>query len=150
MVDFVEYGLWGLFFASFFAATVLPFSSEVMLAIMVAAGYEKFTILWIASIGNFLGGMSCYYLGYLGKWEWIERFLKIKPDKLNQIKKWLDKYGSFTAFFTWLPIVGDPLAVGLGIIRSNLLFVSIFMFTGKMLRYLFLIYLTNLGLEIIN
>jgi membrane protein YqaA with SNARE-associated domain len=150
MDSFFEFGLWGLFFASFLAATILPFSSEALLALMVAAGYEKFTLLWIASIGNFLGGISCYFLGYLGKYEWIEKFLKIKPEKFIALKKWLDKYGSFTAFFTWLPIIGDPIAVGLGLVRSNFLFVSIFMFVGKMLRYLFLIYITNLGIEIIK
>ncbi|MDQ3190793.1 MAG: DedA family protein [Bacteroidota bacterium] len=149
MEFFFEYGLWGLFFASFLAATILPFSSEAILAVMIAAGFDLYTCLWIATAGNWLGGMSCYYLGYLGKWEWIENLLKIKPEKIKNIKIKLDKYGSLMAFFTWLPIVGDPLAVGLGLIKSNLIMVSIFMFIGKLMRYFILAYFTNLGIQVI-
>jgi membrane protein YqaA with SNARE-associated domain len=139
-----EYGLWGLFFASFLAATVLPFSSEALLVIMVATGYNLYACLWVATIGNTLGGVSCYYLGFIGNWGMIEKFLKIKPENLKKIKGWLDKYGSFAAFFTWLPAIGDPLAVGLGVIRSNAIFVFIFMFVGKLSRYFFLAYFTDL------
>jgi membrane protein YqaA with SNARE-associated domain len=142
--SFFEYGLWGLFFASLLAATVLPFSSEALLALMVAANYDKFEVLWIATAGNFLGGMSCYFLGFLGKREWIEKFLRMKPETIAKSRKYLDKYGSFSAFMTWVPFVGDPLAVALGLVRSNIFFVSVFMFMGKMLRYVALIYLVDL------
>jgi len=36
----VEYGYWGLLLASFLAATVLPFSSEVVFAALIAAGLD--------------------------------------------------------------------------------------------------------------
>ncbi len=149
MEIFFEYGLWGLFFASFFAATILPFSSEGLLAIMIAAGFDLYTCLWIATAGNWLGGMSCYYLGFIGKWEWIEKLLKIKPEKIIKIRIILNKYGSFMAFFTWLPVIGDPLAVGLGLLRSNLILVGVFMFIGKLLRYLVLAYLTGWTIQLI-
>jgi membrane protein YqaA with SNARE-associated domain len=150
MEAYFEYGLWGLFFASFLAATVIPFSSEALLAVMIAAGYNMYTCIWVATAGNFLGGMSSYYLGFIGKWEWIEKYMKIKPHNIKKIKSWLDKYGSFAAFFTWVPVIGDPIAVGLGFIRSNVFFVAIFMFIGKMLRYLLLAWLTNFGLEAVT
>ncbi|HET6243341.1 MAG: DedA family protein [Bacteroidetes bacterium] len=145
MEFFYEYGLWGLFFASFFAATLLPFGSEGVLAIMIATGFDLYTCLWVATAGNWLGGMSCYFLGFIGKWEWIEKVLKIKPEKIKSIKVKLDKYGSLMGLFTWLPIIGDPLAVGLGLMRSNLALVSIFMFVGKFLRYIVLAYATDLA-----
>ena len=41
MLDgFIEYGYWGLFLASFLAATILPFSSEVVFAGLIAAGLD--------------------------------------------------------------------------------------------------------------
>jgi membrane protein YqaA with SNARE-associated domain len=143
MEFFFEYGLWGLFLASFLAATVLPFSSEAVLAFMVATGFDLYACIMVATIGNTLGGISCYYLGFIGNWDSIEKYLKLKPENLQKTKSWLDKYGSFTAFFTWLPIVGDPLAVGLGIIRSNVTLVFIFMLTGKLLRYLAIAFFTD-------
>jgi membrane protein YqaA with SNARE-associated domain len=130
-----DYGLLGLFLASFLAATILPFSSEAILALMVAAGFDLSACIMVATLGNTVGGLSCYYLGYLGNWNTIEKYLKMKPENLTKTKTWLDKYGSLTALMTWVPIVGDPLAVGLGIIRSNMVYVTLLMFTGKLLRY---------------
>jgi membrane protein YqaA with SNARE-associated domain len=94
--------------------------------------------------------MSCYYLGFIGNLGLIEKFLKIKPEDFSKVKKWLNKYGSSAAFFTWLPVIGDPLAVALGLIRSNVFFVSIFMLLGKLLRYLALAYLTDLGVNAVT
>ena len=150
MTEYFEYGYWGLFFASFLAATILPFSSEALLVLMIASGYDYYKCLLLATIGNWLGGMSGYFLGYLGKWEWIEHFLKIRQEKLNNTKRWLDKYGNLLAFLCWLPVIGDLLAVGLGLIRSNPWLVSVYMFTGKLLRYIALGYFTLWGKDFLS
>ena len=72
MLDgFVEYGYIGLFLASFLAATILPFGSEVVFVGLIAAGLNGWSCVLIASVGNWLGGMTNYYLGHLGKVEWI-------------------------------------------------------------------------------
>ena len=42
-----------------------------------------------ATLGNFLGGMSCYWLGMLGKVEWIEKYLKLDPVKLQKVQDWI-------------------------------------------------------------
>ena len=46
-----EYGYWGLLLASFLAATVLPFSSEVVFAALIAAGMDVWTSVFYATIG---------------------------------------------------------------------------------------------------
>ena len=145
MIMYFEYGLWSLFFASFLAATILPFSSEALLAFLIASDYNLYSCLIVATAGNWLGGMSGYFLGYAGKWAWIERWLKIKPERLKITKANLVKYGSLMAFFTWLPVIGDVLAVGLGLIRSNIIYVSLFMLAGKFLRYMALAYFADWG-----
>ena len=148
MEGLFEFGYWGLLLGSFLAATVLPFSSEALLILMIShGGYNIYNIITIATIGNWLGGMSCYYLGFLGNWKLAEKYLKIKEEKILKLKKWLDKYGSMMAWLCWLPIVGDPLALGLGFIRSNVFLVSIYMFFGKLLRYITIAYITQLGLS---
>ena len=147
MEEFAEYGYIGLFVAAFLAATVIPMSSDIVLMVMVAAGFDLATCVIVATSGNWLGGMTSYYLGYLGKWEWIEKWLKISPEKAERLKIYIDKYGSYTALLSWLPFVGDALAVVLGFVRSNVLKVAIFMLIGKFLRYLFLGYAVVLGKE---
>ena len=63
----IEYGYIGVFIASFLAATILPFSSEVVLTGVLLAGAAYAPCMLSATLGNFLGGMSCYWLGMLGK-----------------------------------------------------------------------------------
>src|SRR5690554_7662314 len=50
MLDgFAEYGYWGLLIASFLAATVLPFSSEVVFAALVASGLDIWQCIFYRS-----------------------------------------------------------------------------------------------------
>ncbi|MCP4214907.1 MAG: DedA family protein, partial [bacterium] len=82
MTGLRDYGYLGLFAGSFLAATIVPFSSEALLSAMIYMGYDVTVCVTVASIGNWLGGMSSYFLGYLGKLEWIEKYLKVKKASL--------------------------------------------------------------------
>jgi membrane protein YqaA with SNARE-associated domain len=144
MLEGLEHlGYFGLFLASFLAATVLPFSSEVVFGAVIAAGLDVWTCIIVATIGNTMGGMTCYWLGSLGKVEWVEKYLKIKHEQVEKMQKWLKGKGAITAFFSFLPVVGDPLAVALGFMRANVWLVLIFMTLGKFSRYLVI----GIGLE---
>jgi membrane protein YqaA with SNARE-associated domain len=131
----VEYGYLGVFVASFLAATVLPFSSEVALTGVLWAGASYWPCLIAASAGNSLGGMTCYWIGTLGKVEWIEKYLKMKKEKLAAVQGWVQKKGAWSAFFVFLPGIGDFIAVALGFLRANAWTVALFMTAGKTLRY---------------
>jgi membrane protein YqaA with SNARE-associated domain len=45
-----------------------------LLTYLIINGTDAFTAVVVASAGNWLGGMSSYAIGYLGKWEWIEKY----------------------------------------------------------------------------
>ena len=139
----IDLGYLGLFLASFLAATVVPFSSEALVAAMLAGPFSKAGILIAATAGNFLGGMSGYGLGYLAKWEWIEKYLRIKRDKVYRWQSRVERYGSLLAFLCWLPGIGDFLAVALGVFRVSWKKVVFWMLVGKFLRY----WLIVLGVE---
>ena len=66
MENLAEWGYVGLFIASFLAATIIPFSSEVVLSILLAKNYDLSTSLFVASIGNWIGGLSSYLIGRIG------------------------------------------------------------------------------------
>ena len=129
-----------LFLQSFLAATIIPFSSEVVLSGMILNGYDATYCLIFATTGNWLGGMSSYLLGYLGKIEWIEKYLRVKHNKLLKWKTSISKYGSYFALLCWLPIIGDVIAIALGLFKVKVFPVSIYMLIGKFLRYSILIY----------
>lgn len=140
MLDFlIEYGYIGVFIAAFLAATILPFGSEPVILGVLAAGADSIPVLISATIGNVLGGMSCYYLGWLGKREWIVKYLKMPREKVDKWTDWLQGRGSWMAFFVFLPGVGDFFAVALGLLKANVWGVALWMLAGKFLRYLALL-----------
>lgn len=136
MLDFLaEYGYWGMFLASFLAATIVPLSSEAVLSLLIYSGSSPL-LCWVsATMGNVLGALTCYWIGRLGKIEWIEKYLNISYDKLQSAVGWMHKKGTVLALFTFLPVVGDLIAVALGYMRSNLFWVVIFTLIGKGVRY---------------
>ena len=149
MEEFVEWGYLGLFIASFLGATVIPFSSELVFSLLIIKGYDFNLSLLVATTGNWLGGLSSYFLGRLGKWSTLEKYFKLKKEKIVKFKTNIDKWGSLLAFFCWLPIIGDPIAVGLGFFRTNYILVAMWMFIGKFIRYILWALVTYWGVTIL-
>ena len=137
----LELGYVGLFIGSFLASTVVPFSADILLIGMLAAGGAPWVIIGVATVGNFLGGLTSYGIGRLGKWEWIEK-LGANPEKIERHKAKIDKYGAWVALLSWVPFIGDVLAVALGFFRVKFVPSAIFMLIGKFARFVawYLIY----------
>ncbi|MDR3129816.1 MAG: VTT domain-containing protein [Tannerellaceae bacterium] len=135
MESLVAYGYIGIFIAAFLAATILPFSSEAVLTGVLLAGAAPWPCFVAALLGNSLGGMTCYWVGTLGKTEWIVKYLRMDEFKLRKIQTAIQKRGIWSAFFVFLPGIGDFIAVALGFLRGNIWLVAVFMVAGKALRY---------------
>ena len=131
----IEYSYIGVFIASFLAATILPFSSEVVLTGVLLGGASYWPCMIAATTGNFLGGMTCYWLGMAGKIEWIKKYLRLDITKLERMKERIHKKGAWIGFFVFLPGIGDFIAVSLGFMRANVWIVAMYMLIGKALRY---------------
>ena len=113
-----------------------PMSADVLLVGILALGENVWAVLVIATTGNWLGGLTSYWIGWLGRWEWIERWLKVKEEKLLRQKKNIDRYGVWLALFTWLPLIGDLLAVALGFYKIKPYASAIYMLIGRFARFL--------------
>ena len=98
---FTEYGYWGLFLASFLAATILPLSSEVVFMALIALGMDVWTCIAYATVGNAAGGATCYYLGRLGKIEWLEKWFNIKPERIDRTIESLQGKGAVMGFLVF-------------------------------------------------
>ena len=121
----------------FIAATVVPFSSDFLIIGILIAGGDPL-VSWIcATAGNWLGGLTSYWIGRIGKWEWIEKWFHVKEETLLKQKSKIDKYGSLLAFLTWLPFVGDVFAIGLGFYKLHFGRCALFMLIGKGTRFAF-------------
>jgi membrane protein YqaA with SNARE-associated domain len=144
MTGLMELGYLGLFLASFLAATVVPFSSEVIFSAMVFSGLDPWTCVWVATLGNWLGGMTSYYVGLLGKIEWIEKYFHVKKEKMESYTIRIQKYGDWFAFFSFVPFIGDVIAVATGFFRCKWWKVAISMLIGKFARYVAWMYFNGL------
>ena len=136
---FIDWGYLGLFLSALIAGSILPFSSEAVLTVLVQMGLDPLYCLIWASIGNTLGGIFCYWLGYIGNMQWIEKWLKIKKEKLDKVEGFVRKYGAWMGIFGVLPWIGEAIIVMLGLMRSNVYYTTLTMFIGKAIRYALII-----------
>lgn len=135
----------GLFISSFLAATILPFSSEALLTVLLIKGYDPVSCLIIATAGNWLGGLTNYWIGYKLKWGWLKRFFRVTEESVYKHKHKVDRFQWWLAFFTWIPFVGDLFAIALGVFKTRFWPVALLMLLGKGLRYVVWGYLTIFG-----
>lgn len=128
--------LLSLFLSCFLAATVIPFSSEVIFGTtLIFSKIDPVILVIVAGIGNTLGGLTGYWLGKFGKWEWLQKYFRLSPEKIEKCQALCSQYGYWLALLCWLPFIGDLICVALGFFRSKLFPVTLFMFLGKTLRY---------------
>lgn len=131
-----DWGYWGLFLGSLLASTVVPFSADALIVGMLLAGGKPWLCFFTATAGNWLGGLTSFGIGWLGKWEWLERWFHVKRETLEKQKSKIDRWGVWLALLTWLPFVGDVFAVGLGFYRLTPWKCALFMLVGKAARFL--------------
>ena len=131
----LEYGYIGLFLGAFLAATILPMSSDVLLVGLLAVGADPYIAVAVATAGNWLGGLTSYWLGRAGTWEWLEKYCKVKRATIEKHQHRVTRYGSLLAFFTWLPLIGDVMAIALGFYRVDWKKTALFMLIGKGARF---------------
>lgn len=136
----IQYGYWGMFIAAFIAGSVFPFSSEAVMAGLQLAGLNPMSLLIWGTLGNVAGSMFNYWIGSLGKMEWIEKYLHVKGEKVEKTQAWMEKRGAWIGVLCFLPILGSVIAVTMGFMRANPFISLLAIFIGKLLRYAILVY----------
>lgn len=141
IIDFlINWGYWGMFASAFLAGSFFPFSSEVVMSGLQAAGLDPIPLVIYGSIGNVLGSLFNYGVGRLGKMEWIEKYLHVKKEKLDQAERFMAGRGAWMGFFAFIPILGSAITIVLGLTRANIIISTISITIGKVLRYILLVY----------
>ena len=135
-----QYGYWGMLTAAFLAGSFFPFSSEAVMVGLMATGLDPWILMIYGTIGNVLGSVVNYYIGRLGKMEWIEKYLHVKKKNLDRAHRFLDGHGAWMGFFAFLPVLGSAITIVLGLMRSNVVITFIAITLGKLFRYIILIY----------
>ena len=117
--------LYSLFISSFLAATLLPGGSEaVLFGVLKAYPETLWSALIIATVGNTLGGMVSFGMGWLLP----------QTQQLKHVAK-LRRYGTPALLLAWVPLIGDALCLAAGWLRLSWWQAALFMALGKLTRY---------------
>ena len=130
-----EYGLGGLFAASFLSATLLPLGSEAVLYGLLAVNPS---LLWpallTATVGNTLGGAVTWWMGRGAEQMYAQM---TTPSSLHgRGRRWLARFGPRACLLSWLPVVGDPLCAVAGWMKLPFWPCLFYMAVGKWARYM--------------
>ena len=101
-------------------------------------------------MGSWVGGISSYYLGWLGRWDIVEKYSKLTKEKIKAYQSKISKWGGLIAFFSWAPVLGDSIAVTLGFFGINVYTVTFWMLISKSIRFIVWGYLTYRGMVTIT
>ncbi|OGS96988.1 MAG: hypothetical protein A3H31_09890 [Gallionellales bacterium RIFCSPLOWO2_02_FULL_57_47] len=117
--------LYSLFIGSFLAATLLPGGSEaVLFGVLTAHPQTLWTALAVATLGNTLGGMASFGMGWLLP----------QTQQLKHVEK-VRHYGTPALLLAWVPLIGDALCLAAGWLRLNPWQAALYMAIGKFARY---------------
>ena len=140
MTSLATYGALGL--SAFLAATLLPAQSELGLAYLIQQNQLSVALLvTVASVGNVLGAMvnwalGRFALGFQNRW-----WFPVSPRQLGRASDWYQRFGKWSLLLSWVPIIGDPITVIAGLLRTPF-WISLLLITlAKVTRYLIIAFL---------
>ena len=134
-MDYLSLGYIGIFLAAFIASTLLPAPSELIILLAFESNFNTYLVILIATIGNVLGSLTNYYIGYYSNSEKLINKFKLNQTKIDNWTIKSQKYGYWLGFLAWLPIIGDPLMAVVGFLKVKIIPLSITITIGKFVRY---------------
>ena len=144
-----SHGYSGLFVLSFLASSLLPVGSEWLLVLMLIKGNDPFATVIVATIGNYLGSCTTWAIGIWGGPLLVRRILRIDPATEEAAVRFYRRYGVWSLLLSWMPIIGDPICLVGGILKVDFTRFSLLVFTGKLVRYAVVSWLTLGGMWIL-
>jgi membrane protein YqaA with SNARE-associated domain len=141
------YGYPALFTLSFLASTLIPLGSEWLLVAMLMQRHDPLVTVTVATVGNYLGACTSYFIGISGGDFLIRKLLRINDAERSRAERFFGKYGSWSLLLSWLPLIGDPLCLVGGVLKIPFGRFSILVASGKAIRYAAVAWLTIKGIQ---
>ena len=132
----------GLFFTAFVAATILPLQSETVLTgLLLKTELQPWLLITVASIGNIAGSCVNWGLGRSIEKLKDKKWFPGSPEKLHQAQVYYNKYGFWSLLLAWVPLIGDPITIVAGMMRTNFLLFLLLVSLSKTGRYMVLFWI---------
>ena len=135
MPEFAFYS--ALFASAFLSATLLPGSSEFALVGLLAAGKgDPALLIAVATVGNVLGSVVNWVMGRFFAHFRDRRWFPVNRQSYDRAIAWYERYGIWSLLFARLPVIGDPLTLVAGALRTDIRWFLLLVTVGKASRYL--------------
>jgi membrane protein YqaA with SNARE-associated domain len=131
-----------LFFIALISGSLFPLGSEGVLIYDLKLGYNPYSLVVFASVGNTIGALINYYLGLKGE-EYLEKKGYLNAKTMQLAKKRFKKFGAYALLLSPLPIIGDPITFIAGVLKYNIKKFIVVVLIAKSLRYIFIAQLIN-------
>ena len=92
----------------------------------------------VATAGNTLGAVANWALGRYAA-TWRTRLTSLDEDNFERACRWFNRWGIWCLLFSWLPVIGDPLTLVAGVLRTAFIPFVLLVLVGKAARYLFVL-----------
>ena len=120
-----------LFAWSFAAATILPLSSEIPLALAVGRSGTWIMPVLVATAGNFLGACTTYWLARYA----MDHAVPAPSRRIEHASRLINRHGPPALLLSWVPLVGDALVAFAGAAHMRFAAFSSWTLIGKAARY---------------
>jgi membrane protein DedA with SNARE-associated domain len=149
VTNFVStYSYFGVFVLSFLETLFAPLPSEIVLPFAGYIAWKNNDVLFlfisiiVGAIGNTIGSIPLYYLGFLGR-NFVEKYGKyffINKKRLNFAEKWFEKNKFLTVFFfRFVPGMRSLISIPAGLFRLKIKDYMILTFLGFLIWNSFLV-----------
>jgi len=131
-----------MFAFAFAAATFLPFPSEILFATLQVQGAAPLWLLIVvASVGNTLGSVVNYAIGWQVTRFANRRWFPATPTQMQRAQTWFARWGVWSLLLSWAPM-GDAVTLMAGVMRTPLWLFVLLVGLAKSARYCVLAALT--------
>ena len=139
--DLTQLGYLGAFLASVVAATPVPLTAELALVPLLALGYSPGPLFLCTLAGSYVGALGSYALGRIGGRFMLAHVFTVSARGQLQAEVYFHRYGSAALFFSWLPVIGDPIAFVAGALRTPIRLFTFWVILGRGLRFAIVIWI---------
>lgn len=133
-----------MFASAFTSATLLPGSSEVLLTgLLLAEGAAlaretAVPLVAVATLGNSLGSLVNWVLGRFFSRYRDRKWFPVNEDEFARAEAWYGRWGIWSLTLSWMPIIGDPITLIAGVMRTGFLPFIVIVVAAKAARYAFI------------
>jgi len=120
-----------LFGWSFLAATIVPIGSEPAVVAAIARGYSFVPVVTVATIGNYLGACTTYWLAKRA----TEMIAGRRAPASGRAARLFSRFGAPMLVLSWVPLLGDAIVAAAGAAGTHFGWFSFWVVLGKALRY---------------